>query len=98
MHLLQAHTDEAILWFEKSAATHTGLATVRAGLASAYALKNEIERANRELAEAQRLDSGNRYSSIARLTAAEDFGVPKIRALFEATYFAGLRKAGILET
>jgi TolB-like protein len=98
VHLLQAHTDEAILWFEKSAATHTGLATVRAGLASAYALKNEIERANRELAEARRLDSGDRYSSIARLTAAEDFGVPKIRALFEATYFAGLRKAGIPET
>jgi hypothetical protein len=52
----------------------------------------------RELAEARRLDSGDRYSSIARLTAAEDFGVPKIRALFEATYFAGLRKAGIPET
>jgi len=23
------------------------------------------------------------------------YGVPKIRALFEATYFAGLRKAGV---
>jgi hypothetical protein len=23
------------------------------------------------------------------------FGVPKIRALYEATYFAGLRKAGM---
>ena len=25
------------------------------------------------------------------------YGVPKIRALFEATYFAGLRKAGMPE-
>ena len=25
------------------------------------------------------------------------WGVPKIRALFEATYFAGLRKAGMPE-
>jgi TolB-like protein/Flp pilus assembly protein TadD len=97
VHLLQARTDEAILWLEKSAATHTGLATVHAGLASAYALKGQIERANRELVEARRLDGGDRYSGIARLRAAEDFGVPKIRALFERTYFAGLRKAGMPE-
>jgi hypothetical protein len=25
------------------------------------------------------------------------WGVPKVRALFEATYFAGLRKAGVPE-
>jgi hypothetical protein len=25
------------------------------------------------------------------------FGVPTVRALFEATYFAGLRKAGVPE-
>ena len=37
VHLLQARTDEAILWLEKSAATHTGLASVHAGLASSYA-------------------------------------------------------------
>ena len=28
---------------------------------------------------------------------ARYWGVPKIRALFEATYFAGLRKAGMPE-
>jgi adenylate cyclase len=97
VHLLQARIDEAILWLEKSAATHTGLATVHAGLASTYALKNEIEPAHRELVEARRLDGGDRYSSIALLKAAEDFGVPKIRALVESTYFAGLRKAGMPE-
>jgi hypothetical protein len=33
------------------------------------------------------------------LKAARNFGVliPKMRALFEATYFAGLRKAGMPE-
>jgi hypothetical protein len=29
--------------------------------------------------------------------ALADYGVPAVRALFEATYFAGLRKAGMLE-
>ena len=31
------------------------------------------------------------------LKATDMWGVPKIRALFEATYFAGLRKAGMPE-
>jgi hypothetical protein len=65
-------------------------------LASAYALKGETERAASELAEAQSLSDG-RYSSIARLKAVGYFGVPKIRALFEATYLEGLRKAGMPE-
>ena len=43
-----------------------------------------------------------RFSSITRLwpwdTQATDLGgVPKVHALFEATYFAGLRKAGMPE-
>ena len=32
-----------------------------------------------------------------RLQAAEHHGVPKIRALYEATYLAGLRQAGMPE-
>jgi hypothetical protein len=31
------------------------------------------------------------------MRATGDWGVPKIRALFEATYFPGLRKAGMPE-
>jgi len=31
------------------------------------------------------------------LRAGGYFGVPKIRALYEATYFAGLREAGMPE-
>ena len=33
----------------------------------------------------------------ARLKPVCDWGVPKVRALFEATYFVGLRKAGMPE-
>ena len=49
-----------------------------------------------ELAEARRLVGDDRYSSLAQLKAGY-LGVPKIRALFEATYLVGLRKAGIPE-
>jgi hypothetical protein len=66
-------------------------------LASAYALKGETERAAAELAEARRLDGGNLFTSIAHVEARIWRGVPKVRALAEATYFVGLRKAGIPE-
>jgi len=102
-HLLLAQTDEAIIWFEKAAGAIPGYGVPHAYLASAYALKGETERASAELAEARRLADDGRYSSIARLKAAGTvggpgyWGVPKVRALFEATYFAGLRKAGVPE-
>jgi adenylate cyclase len=102
-HLLQSRNAEAINWFEKASSANPGLWDVHSGAASAYALKGETERASAELAEARRRKGDGRYSSIARLKAAGYFGVredsmvPKIRALFEATYFAGLRKAGMLE-
>ena len=63
--------------------------------ASAYALKGDTERAAAELAQARRLIGDNRYSSIAQLKVIENLRLPKIRALFEATFFAGLRKAGV---
>jgi adenylate cyclase len=103
-HLLLAHTDEAIAWFEKAARATPGSGGSHARLAAAYALKGETERASSELAEARRrAPPDGRYSSIARLKAAGTFGgpgywgVPKVRALFEDTYFAGLRKAGMPE-
>jgi hypothetical protein len=64
---------------------------------SAYSLKGEIERAAAELAEARRLKGAGSFSSIARLRAGGLGAAPKIRALVEATYFAGLRKAGMPE-
>jgi adenylate cyclase len=97
VHLLKSCTDEAIVWFEKSRSADPGAPYVHAYLASAYALKDETERAAAELAEARRLVADDRYTSIARLLAVGNWGVPKIRALYEATYFAGLRKAGVPE-
>jgi tetratricopeptide (TPR) repeat protein len=102
-HLLLAHTDQAIIWFEKAAGAIPGYGAPHAYLASTYALKGDAARASAELAEARRLASDARYSSIARLKAAGTvggpgyWGVPKVRALFEATYFTGLRKAGVPE-
>jgi adenylate cyclase len=97
VHLLQSRIDEAILWLERARNANPEHPGPRARLASAYALKGETERAAAELADARRLASDGRFSSIARLKAIGSFGVPKIRGLFEATYFAGLRKAGVRE-
>jgi hypothetical protein len=95
--LLQSRIDEAIVWFEKARNALPGLPYHYSYLAAAYALRRQIERAGAELAEARRLCNDDRFSSLARLRAVGYFGVPKTRALFETTYFAGLRKAGMPE-
>src|SRR6516165_7987260 len=97
VHLLQSRIDEAILWFEKARSGNPEHPLPHAYLASAYALKGETEPAAAELALARGLNADNRYWSIARLREVGSFGVPKIRALFEATYIVGLRKAGMAE-
>ena len=97
VHQLQSHTDEAIIWLEKARNAAPAHPNIRAQLASAYALNGETDRAEVELAEARRLSSDDRYSSLARLRAIGYWGVPAVRALYEATYFAGLRKAGMPE-
>jgi hypothetical protein len=56
-----------------------------------------MHRAAADLAEARRRAPDDRYSTIARLRALGGSGVPKVQAMFEATYFAGLRKAGVPE-
>jgi TolB-like protein/Tfp pilus assembly protein PilF len=96
-HLLQSRTDEAILWCERARNATPAHPQFCTFLAAAHALKGDTERAAAELAEACRRVGDDRYSSIARLRALESWGVPKIRALAEATYFAGLRKAGMPE-
>ena len=96
-HLLQSHIDDAIVWFKKARSANPELPYAHSHLASAFALNGETERAAIELAEARRLSGDNRYSSFARLRALQYWGVPKIRALYEATYFAGLRIAGMPE-
>jgi TolB-like protein/Flp pilus assembly protein TadD len=98
-HLLLWRTNEAVAWFEKARSTMPTAAFAHGHLASAYALRGETERASAELAEARELARGDDYSSITRLrtTAWPHLGMWKARALVDATFFAGLRKAGMPE-
>jgi hypothetical protein len=95
--LVQSRTNEVIVWLERTRNAEPELPTARAWLASACALNSDIERATTELAQARRLSRDGRYWSIARLMAVGHFGVPKIRALVENTFLAGLRRAGMPE-
>jgi TolB-like protein/class 3 adenylate cyclase len=97
-HLLQSRLDDAILCFERARITQSHFHLVHACLAAAFALKGETERARAELGEARRLS--DRYASITGLKTAPGrqwLEAPKLRALAERTYFAGLRKAGMPE-
>jgi tetratricopeptide (TPR) repeat protein len=93
-YLLQSRTDDAIFWLERARAANVVHALPHAYLASAYGLKGEIRRAGAELADARKLSDG-RYTSITQLKSVEFFGVAKVAALFEATFFVGLRRAGM---
>ena len=97
VHLVQSRTDEAIVWLEKARSANPAHPLHHLYPASAYALIGETERAAVELAEARRLSGDDRFSSIAHMKAAVYFGVPKVQALFETTFFVGLRKAGMPE-
>jgi TolB-like protein/Flp pilus assembly protein TadD len=97
VHLLQSRSDEAILWLEKARHHSPRFPLPHGYLASAYALRGETERATAELVEARKPIKDGRYSSIAHVRAIGRYGVPKTLALYEATYFAGLRKAGVPE-
>jgi adenylate cyclase len=100
VHLLQSRTDDAIIWLERARSNLPAAVDVRSRLAAAYALRGETDRAAAELDEARKLSGGDLFSSIARLKAGgvySGWGVPTTRALFEATYFAGLRLAGMPE-
>ena len=95
---LRGQPNEAIVWFEKARGTIAAVPQMWTHLASARALTGDTERAAADLAEARRLSPDDRYSTLARLKEREaGRSAPKVHALFEATYFAGLRKAGMPE-
>jgi TolB-like protein/Tfp pilus assembly protein PilF len=98
-HLLQSHLDEAIVWFDKARGAMPAASFPHTQLASAYGLKGDTERATAELAEARRLRQRDFGLSIAVLKADASWTMapPKTLALGEATFFAGLRKAGMPE-
>ncbi len=93
--LLQSQTDEALVWLEQARNENARLPFVHAYLAAAYALKGDTERARKELAEAQQLSPG--YANLAQVEKSSLYDNPKIRAFAEATYFPGLRRAGLPE-
>jgi TolB-like protein/DNA-binding winged helix-turn-helix (wHTH) protein len=95
-HFIEGRIDEGVAWLEKARGANPGQSYARAWLASAYAFAGKSERAATELAEARRLSSDDRYSSLGRLKALGSW-TPKARALFETTYFTGLRRAGMPE-
>ena len=98
-HLLQSRTDEATRWLEKARVAVPELPFVHALLASAYGLKGQTARGAAELAEARRLAGAAYLSSIAKMKAGRWWGSlsPETREVFDSTYFAGLRKAGVSE-
>ena len=91
--LLQSQTDEALVWLEQARNENARLPFVHAYLAAAYALKGNIQRAREELAEAQQLSPG--YANLTQVEKSSLYDNPKIRAIAEATYFPGLRRAGM---
>jgi adenylate cyclase len=93
--LLQSQTDEALVWLEEARNENARLPFVHAYLAAAYALKGDTERARKELAEAQQLSPS--YANMAQVEKSSWYDNPKIRAFAEATYFPGLRRAGMPE-
>jgi adenylate cyclase len=96
-HLLQSRIDDAIRWLEKARNANPAPSFVHAYLAAAYALRGEADRAIAELVDARRLGGEGSYSSVARLRARARYEGQMIRALADATYFTGLRKAGMPE-
>jgi TolB-like protein/class 3 adenylate cyclase/Flp pilus assembly protein TadD len=99
VHLLQSRTDEAIIWLEKARNANPQHPGPHGYLASAYGLKGDTERAAAELAEARRVGGEGLWSSITKMKAGEWWRTlsSKIRAPYEATFFPGLRKAGMPE-
>ena len=94
-HLLQSRVDQAIDWLEKARNGGPAVWYVHAWLAAAYAHKGDLKSARAELAAAIALQGGGFERGIAHI--AERFVAPEIRARFETTILAGLRRAGVAE-
>jgi adenylate cyclase len=97
VYLLQSRIQEAIPWLEKGRSTIPTFPLAYSFLGAAYALNGETERGIKELAETYRLSGKVWVSTIADMKVTGYWGPPKIRALYESVYFAGLRKLGVPE-
>jgi adenylate cyclase len=98
VYLLKSQIQEAIEWLEKARNSNPTISFLRGYLVSAYALNGEPERAAAELEQRQKMSLP--LQSIARYRTRQETGLrasPKLIALEEETFFAGLRKAGLPE-
>ena len=97
MHLLQSRIQKAIPWLEKGRNAIPTFPLAYSFLGAAYALNGEPDRGAAELAETYRLSGKAWVSTIADMKVTGYWGPPKIHALYESIYFAGLRKLGVPE-
>jgi tetratricopeptide (TPR) repeat protein len=98
VHLLKGRTQDAIVWLVKARGSYSQQnrepVYINAWLAAAHALNGERELARSEIEEAWKRGL---HRTMAGFNEDPWYASPKIRALAEATYFAGLRKAGMPE-
>jgi TolB-like protein/class 3 adenylate cyclase len=92
-HLLQSRVDQAIHWLERARSGGPAVWYVHAWLAAACAHNGDLPRARAELAAAMALQGSGFERGIGHI--AERFSAPEIRARFEATILAGIRRAGL---
>ena len=78
------------MWLERARIVDATLPYIYARLAAAEALRGHSEFAAAALAEAPRRSANAEYASIARLRVGS-LGDLKIRSLYDAIYFAGVR-------
>jgi TolB-like protein/Tfp pilus assembly protein PilF len=98
VHLFQYRTDEAIMWLERARAATPTLPHAHSYLAAAYALHGEAKASAAALDVARKLRGPGSYRSIARIKNLGGYlGVPTVAAQVDATFLAGLRKAGVPE-
>jgi tetratricopeptide (TPR) repeat protein len=96
--LLQSRIAEAIPLLERARGLSPSFPWVLKWLAVAYAFSGDRHAAETALADARQPSGRIAPLTIAGERAgAEYFSVPATRALFESTYLAGLRKAGVPE-
>ena len=99
VHVYRREPDEAIDWLEKARAAYAPRGPgagywVHGWLAAAYAMKGDIDRAKAELQEAWKYPF---YRNVAAIKADPIYADPRVAALADPTFIAGLRKAGMPE-
>ena len=91
------HEREALAWLLKARASNPDLGYVRSRLAAVYGQLGEIEQARNELEAAYSFGLSGVAKTITQIRAHPQGRHPDYIALSEATYYVGLRKAGMAD-